>query len=228
MEFISRVVPAGTRGDDRAKIIHHAQGNVLVIADGAGGSRGGSEAADSVLLWTSACCSGNSDIRSDITWSRLLEKIDYQVEAAGGETTAVIVSIWEHGLVGASVGDSAAWLIHPDQCDDLTANQQRKPLLGRGNAKPVAFARDAADGTLILASDGLVKYASRQRICQACLLPNLNAAADALVDLVRLPSDALQDDVAIILYRPTHKSAAPPDRRRYTLTEGGDMVEDRH
>lgn len=225
-ETITRVVFAGRRGDDRAEVIRHPDGLVAVLADGAGGSSGGAEAADTVLLWVRALCSRDVDIRSGATWSDLLAKVDRQLECSNGETTAVVVAVWEGRLVGASVGDSAAWLIRPDGCDDLTAAQQYKPLLGRGMAKPVAFERNATNGTLLLASDGLVKYAPRQRICQSVMLPDLNAAADALVNIVRLCSGALQDDVSFILCRPATKPVqVSQERKRYVLTDGGDLVE---
>jgi hypothetical protein len=42
--------------------------------------------------------------------------------------------------VGASVGDSSAWLISPaGEVTDLTAQQRRRPLLGSGEALPVQF-----------------------------------------------------------------------------------------
>ncbi|MGH3573644.1 MAG: hypothetical protein ACRDUW_17780, partial [Pseudonocardiaceae bacterium] len=75
---------------------------------------------------------------------------------------------------------------------DLTAQQDRARL-GSGRAHPVIF-RTQLMGSLLLASDGLLKYirAADIRTCAA-------RGVDALIDSVRLKSGALQDDVAVIL-----------------------------
>ena len=57
------------------------------------------------------------------------------------------------------------------------------------------------DGTLLVASDGLVKYAPRERVCAAALEKNLPAAGRKIVDLARLRSGTLQDNVALVLCR---------------------------
>jgi hypothetical protein len=96
------------------------------------------------------------------------------------------------------VGDSEAWLIEDGVV--LTEGQQRKPLLGTGAAKPVAFEAKLA-GTLLVASDGLFKYARKADILAHARLERLDDAIHALTDAVRLPSGQLQDDVAIVACR---------------------------
>ena len=49
----------------------------------------------------------------------------------------VVVEVVGSILLGASIGDSGAWLIDGSRIVDLTANQRRKPLLGSGYAHPV-------------------------------------------------------------------------------------------
>jgi serine/threonine protein phosphatase PrpC len=86
---------------------------------------------------------------------------------------------------------------------DLTKDQVRKPLLGSGSAKPVAFRAERPRGTLLVASDGLVKYAPRDRICRLALEKDLPSAGRKIVDLARLRSGQLQDDVSLVLCRLT-------------------------
>lgn len=82
---------------------------------------------------------------------------------------------------------------------DLTRDQKRKPLLGSGNAIPIGFGPLACVSRLLLGSDGLFEYVPHERIRDLSnSLPLANAAA-ALVDAARLPSGALQDDVAVIV-----------------------------
>jgi PPM family protein phosphatase len=116
-----------------------------------------------------------------------------------GEATAVIAILVDGQVWGASVGDSGAWLISTSGIVDLTRDQKRKPLLGSGNAIPIGFGPLACVSRLLLGSDGLFEYVPHERIRDLSnSLPLANAAA-ALVDAARLPSGALQDDVAVIV-----------------------------
>lgn len=117
-----------------------------------------------------------------------------------GETTFVFAVVHSRTLRGASVGDSGAWLVRPDGALlDLTAGQRRKPLVGSGAAVPISFGPHALEGRLLLASDGLFKYATRECIIAAVRIADLDEAVDALVALPRLPNGKLQDDVAVVL-----------------------------
>ena len=53
-----------------------------------------------------------------------------------GETTRVVAFVDGDRIIGASVGDSSAWLISPArEMTDLTLNQRRRPLLGTDEAR---------------------------------------------------------------------------------------------
>ena len=83
--------------------------------------------------------------------------------------------------MGASVGDSGAWLIGRDGWEDLTEGQVRKPLLGSGVAEAVGFA-SAFGGTLLVATDGLLKYAAASRLVSLARNGELETVAAELVD----------------------------------------------
>lgn len=74
-----------------------------------------------------------------------------------------------------------------------------KAAFGEGRAVPVGFAAEAISGVLIVATDGLWRFASRVRIAEAVLARPLEVAAGALIDGARLRSGALQDDVALAI-----------------------------
>ena len=194
-------------------------GVVGIIADGAGGSGGAVEAADTAIMWTKAFLD-RPNVRDD-PWVDLLKRIDQQINLDNGETTAVVISISNEKISGASVGDSVAWIISDESVDDLTANQIRKPLLGSGAAVPIGFERSGWTGTILLASDGLINYAPRQRLWEIARGPDLELAARQLIDLVRLRSGALQDDTSIILCRrlPALKDMST-SRKRFSLHDG--------
>ena len=120
---------------------------------------------------------------------------------SGGSSAAAVAT----GLVGASVGDSEArrFGVGPPVC--LTRDQLRRPLLGSGFAMPIGFKHETAgDGVLIVALDGLWKYAKLDRVA-AVLKSEPAEAARALVELVRYPGGSLPDDVATAVCRITRR-----------------------
>jgi serine/threonine protein phosphatase PrpC len=189
------------RSQDRAVVIEHREGLVLVVADGAGGTSGGDEAADTVIMWTKALASRTEHIAESGQWQELLSKVDFQVSCQHGQAAAVVAAVTSDGIFGASAGDCAAWLISGEGIADLTAHQLRRPMLGSGAANPIPFERAPFAGTLMLASDGLVNYAPRDRLVAAALEPNLAHAGRRMIDAARLRTGELQDDVAVILCR---------------------------
>jgi PPM family protein phosphatase len=185
--------------EDRVEIRDQGDRVVIALADGAGGQSGGARAAEfavqSILR--------HVPILDPAAWVSCLAEIDRQLleDGHGGETTAVAAVITADVVVGASVGDSGAWFIGAGGYENLTAHQQRKPLLGSGVAVPVLFQFGVAEGTLLIATDGLLKYTSAETICEKVRWSTLENAPRILIDLVRLKSGALQDDVAVALCR---------------------------
>ena len=185
-------IAAGALNQDRAAVFERDGGLVVVLADGAGGTSGGDQAADALIAAV-----GDAD---DDDWERVLEALDADPRRRGnGETTAVIASVGA-GIYGTSVGDSGAWVILDGAIDVLTENQARKPLVGAG-CMPVVFGRSQFVGTLLIASDGLFKYAKPADIARIAEGPDLAVAACTLIELVRLDGGTVQDDVSIVLCR---------------------------
>ena len=180
-------------GQDRAAVVHVPGGLVIALADGAGGTGNGAKAAEAVI----AAVQGSPSLDP----TTLLLELDDPARLGHGETTAVIAAVHGGAVSGASLGDSAAWIIAGDAILDLTGSQQRKPLLGSGSA-PVEFGNAfPAGSTLLVASDGLFRYAAPHDITRIASGEHLEVAVRALVDLVRLPSGTLQDDISIVLCR---------------------------
>jgi len=199
---ISKLVQAGGRElQDRVETFHLGSSHVLVVADGAGGMSGGAEAAEYVVRRVRELVS--PIMFSPDGMSQLLIRLDREMAAAGsyGETTCVVVAVVEGGIVGTSVGDSGAWLISQSEADNLTAAQCRKPFVGSGRAIPVGFSRGSLRDTLLIASDGLLKYTSVECIVAASQAADLDDATNNLIKLVRYPSGSLPDDISILLAR---------------------------
>jgi PPM family protein phosphatase len=117
-----------------------------------------------------------------------------------GETTCAIAVITGDQVFGASVGDSGVWIIGESKVRDLTQGQMRKPFVGSGTVWPVPFTYERTAGEcLLLATDGLLKYSSPDRIAAVCRGQDQDLAARALIELVRYSSGSLPDDVTVIL-----------------------------
>jgi serine/threonine protein phosphatase PrpC len=186
---------------DRAEFIELGSSLVLILADGAGGMSGGAEAAEFVVQSVKQRVPSTSLTHWGLV--ALLMSIDRKMAELGayGETTAVIAVLSDQALTGASVGDSGAYLFSNGTIENLTEKQMRKPFLGSGSAFPLGFSRPSADGTVLVASDGLLKYSSMEKISAIAVGPDLEESSQKLVQLVRYPSGALPDDVSILLAR---------------------------
>ena len=196
MEAAIKVLP--TSGQDRAVAVRAGRGYLVAVADGAGGTGGGAAAADRLI----ATLAKLADSAASADWFTVLREIDDKLSAgpSGGQTTAVVAFVDDERIRGASVGDSEAWLVPPaGSLTDLTANQRRKPLLGSGEALPVEFEAQRRGARLLLATDGLIKYAPHERIRALAVSGSVGEAVEALVSCVRLPSGSLHDDVAAIV-----------------------------
>jgi serine/threonine protein phosphatase PrpC len=208
--------------EDRADIIPLGDGEdgiVLVVADGVGGRSGGGAAAESAVRRTREAVPSLTprESRDPRTWYRLAKAIDEGIagEEDAGETTLVILCVTPRRLVGVSVGDSEAWLVTSGGHYDLTGGQKRKPYLGEGMADPVPFALpNPGYGTLLVATDGLFKYAPPERISDAALQTDLEEAARRVADEARLTSGRLSDDIVVLLCRLGDKEVRPSVLRR--------------
>jgi serine/threonine protein phosphatase PrpC len=142
-----------------------------------------------------------AEMTNAMAWVRLLTDTDKKLAAIqAGETTAVVVVITATGVLGASSGDSEAWIIHQDDIDELTVGQT-KQRIGGGRAGPVAFYRPPFRGVLVVATDGLFKYAPRDKVVVATRRGTAAERAERLRALVQLESGAYPDDVAVVVVR---------------------------
>lgn len=209
---------AGYQGEcrKRVEVLRVGESIVLVVADGVDGTGGSTRAANLAIEYivAGALAMPIHDWDDHNHWDGLLRGIDEWLaqDDQAGETTAVVAAVSPPTIpdliVGACAGDSSAWLIMADGYDDLTENQRLDcsqaaypGFLGSGLAMPFWFSEGLGNSTLLLATDGLFKYADPDAICQICREVDLESGAQRLIDLVRLPSGQLLDDVAVALCR---------------------------
>ncbi|HWG44385.1 MAG TPA: hypothetical protein VN688_16525 [Gemmataceae bacterium] len=210
-ETTSITVAYRQRCEDRVKIIEFGDGVVIAVADGAGGTGDGGQAAETVIREIAGTASLEHDSTS---WCDILRQTDFRVGA--GESTCVVVAWSLKGIVGASVGDSKAWLIDHDDLKDLTKHQFRKPLLGSGEAHPIGFEYSSLQGLLLVSTDGFCNYIQRDTLLRSILWFDFAVLAHKLVEMVRLPSGELWDDIGIVACRPRRTERS---RKRYEITD---------
>ena len=209
-EFASVTIAQQARCQDHVAVFEFAQRVVIVVSDGAGGIGDGERASAYVV----------SEVRNRLleaaepaTFERLLSQIDMTMPA--GEATAVVLELTSDRIIGASVGDSQAWIVNDGTITNLTASQVRKPLLGSGEARVVGFDHGALTGTLIVATDGFCNYVPQAKIGPTIATAWFPVLATELSKLVRLPSGQLWDDVGIVVAR--RRSPGRTRVKRYEL-----------
>lgn len=208
-ETTSITVPQLWHCQDRVKVLHLDGGVVIIVADGAGGTGGGEQAAEAVIREVSAVASLTHDAGA---WCQILRQTDLRIVV--GEATCAVLARSLRGIVGASVGDSRAWLLENDAVNDLTQSQVRKPLLGSGEARPVGFEHGPSRGLLLVATDGFCNYVSRETLLKEIGWIDFPVLARTLVEMVRLPSGELWDDIGLVACRPRSPFG---NRKRYEL-----------
>lgn len=183
--------------EDRAAVV----GSFAVVADEVGGRSGGGAAADAVVEAVLELAEQPPHPWDRVRW---MADLDRRMAESGtvGETTAVVVYLTHVGPHGVAVGDSVTWWVTADDWGELTTAAKPKPWVGSGTAFPVPFSRSLQHvGTLLLATDGLVKYTSAERIVNVIRTTPFGDTPRALIELVRPPSGRLPDDVAVIVAR---------------------------
>lgn len=188
-------------GDDRLAVRQFDDRVVLVVADGAGGRRGGADAAQFACERIMSQAADSFGSARD--WADRLKIIDRQLTDSdhGGQTALLVAEVWNGRVCGASVGDSEAWAVDRRRDPiDLTDGQPRRPLVGTGAARPKPFGPVELDGRrLLLASDGLFRFATKKSLLHKAQWTVVSRAPSLLTDLVRLRNGELQDDVAVIV-----------------------------
>lgn len=191
--------------EDRAIVRRYPWGVAVIVADGAGGTGSGGEAADCALDRIHQGLLVNDKAPEPLEVADLLSNADQCIAEAGlgGESTAAVCCVHAGLVTGASVGDSEIHLIGQDADLHLTRDQRRKPLLGSGRSLPTAFETVRFDGILVAATDGLFGYLAPGGTRALSGNGDLEAVTESMVDSIRLRTGDLPDDVAVVVIRRT-------------------------
>lgn len=202
MRYATKQIPCGHYLEDRVTLLEDSRSCLIVVADGVGGLEFGDRAAELVAgIIEKSWRESQLDCPSSIE-QRLREADTIAFHSSNcGQTTAVVVTVMDGCIFGASVGDSEAWLITDQKHSALTSSQHSRPLLGSGKAEPVTFCRKSPGGVLLVGSDGLFRRVPSWLACNTCRIKDPDEACEMLVQLARLPNGKFSDDVSIVVYR---------------------------
>jgi serine/threonine protein phosphatase PrpC len=186
---------------DAAQVFERDEFLVVVLADGGGGMRGGEAASDSLVAVVKARVDDRAFALEQLQpWIDLFHATDTAIAAKGPcDTTGVVVVLGPRGVFGVSAGDSEAWIVTPTRVDNLTVGQRTRERLGSNRVTATSFERVRLNGVLLIATDGLFRFASPDVIARIARAHPVAVAAERLVDLVRLRSGGVADDVAVVL-----------------------------
>ncbi len=198
------------KSQDTAQTFERDGALVVALADGGGGMRDGEAASRSLVATVEAAVGDRAFVLERAqSWVDLFRSADSALATHGAqETTGLVVVLHARGLVGISTGDSEAWIVKSHGVDNLTIGQHTQHRLGSNQATAATFERSSLDGVLVIATDGLFKYAAPDVIARIVRGNAIGVAVDGLVELVRLRSGRHANDVAVVLVR---QAEAPSD-----------------
>jgi len=144
--------PSDNTSHDRLCVLRDAHRTLIALADGAD-SRGAAQTAAARTVAELARCFRSGALPEDPRdWVMLLEGIDHAVlgDPDAGETSALVILVQQGVVMGASVGDSLAYVVRSSGEPQLLSGGVRKERrIGTGLATPLGFGPVQLDGKLI-------------------------------------------------------------------------------
>lgn len=137
---------------DRLSVLRDGHRTLIALADGVDSGRGAQAAAARTVNELARCFRARALPEDADDWVTILETIDRLAfsDPAAGETSALVMLVQRGVVVGASVGDSLAYVIPEEGAPRLLTSPERKgPRIGTGIASPIGFGPVELDGKLI-------------------------------------------------------------------------------
>ena len=168
--------PIHDTSHDRLSVLRNAHCTLIALADGVDSSKSAQVAAALTVNELARCFRNGVLPEEPEDWAMILEAIDHVVltDPDAGETSALVMLVRQGVVVGASVGDSVAYLAgapgEPEEPHRLITPPARPgPPMGTGLAVPVALGPMKLEGKLVtrragrFAADGAAGAAVAKR-----------------------------------------------------------------
>ena len=152
LEISASQRPTHDTSHDRLSVLRDAHRTLIALADGADSREAGQTAAARTVNELARCFRNGTLPQDPLEWVMLLEGIDHAVlsDPDAGEASALVLLVQQGVVVGASVGDSLAYVVRTvGEAQLLTTSQRKAPRIGTGLACPVGFGPVQLDGKLI-------------------------------------------------------------------------------
>lgn len=138
-------------------------------------------------------------------WEEELRRLDRRLHLTpdAGKVFGIAATLDGGGVVGASLGDCAAWLIG-DATWQVTRMQHRLTFLGTGDARPIGFGPSAVDEVLFAGTHSLFEQIPAMEIAEI-VRDSSEDAPNAIVRRLRaLGLGRLNSDVGFLILRRKH------------------------
>lgn len=179
LEISASQRPSHDTSHDRLCVLRDAHRTLIALADGVD-SREAAQAAAARTVTELARCFRNGALPEDPRgWVMLLEGIDHAVlgDPDAGETSALVILVQQGVVMGASVGDSLAYVVHAEgEAQALSRGERKEPRIGTGLATPLGFGPVQLDGKLITRRAARFDAHRLPTTIAACRPPDGNAA----------------------------------------------------
>jgi serine/threonine protein phosphatase PrpC len=152
LEIDSLKRPSHDTSHDRLSVLRDAHRTLIALADGVDASQAAQAAAGRTVDELARCFRSGPLPDDPRDWVMMLEGIDHVMltDPDAGETSALVILVHDGVVVGASVGNSLAYIVSPAGNKELlTKRQYGKARIGTGLAAPVGFGPTPLDGKLI-------------------------------------------------------------------------------
>jgi len=152
LEIDGNARPVEDTSHDRLSVLRDAHRTLIALADGADSGWGAQTAAARTVDELARCFRAGTLPDDPADWVMILEAIDHVIfsDPEAGETSALVMLVQRGVVVGASVGNSLAYIVPPTGDPlQLTGRWRVSPSIGSGLAQPVGFGPAELDGRLI-------------------------------------------------------------------------------
>jgi len=137
---------------DRLCVLRDAHRTLIALADGVDSREAAQAAAARTVAELARCFRSGVLPQDPRDWVMILEGIDHAVLADpdAGETSALVMLVQQGVVMGASVGDSLAYVVRaPGEPQLLSGGVRKERRIGTGLATPLGFGPAQLDGKLI-------------------------------------------------------------------------------
>ena len=144
--------PSHDTSHDRLCVLRDAHRTLIALADGVDSRDAAQTAAARTVAELARCFRSGVLPEDPRDWVMILEGIDHAVLADpdAGETSALVMLVQQGVVMGASVGDSLAYVVlAPGETQLLSAGEPKARRIGTGLATPLGFGPAQLDGKLI-------------------------------------------------------------------------------